>query len=163
PYLLPLLLDEAFLLGDLGAHANEGLPCLVQVLNDGGAKLGVVPQRPCKGQQSRGCGAADEQQRGQRGPAPCPLERTLPGRDGPATARRARQEAAQVGGEGVGGVVTPRRLFRQAFETDRFQVARHGRLKAPRRNGLGLTDLADRLQGVLGAEGWPAGEALVED
>ncbi len=104
----------------------------------------------------------DQQQRRDGRAAPHPHGSPLQPADATGADRLARQVAAQVLGELLGTSVASGRRLVQAFQTDRFQIARRSRPQARRRHRLHVHDQAHRLQRRIAPERRPAGEELVE-
>ncbi len=73
------------------------------------------------------------------------------------------EEAAQVFGESVRAVVALAQVLPETFQTDRFQIARHGGLQFGGRQWFAVADEFQRLQLRRRAEGRSAGEQFVED
>ena len=72
-------------------------------------------------------------------------------------------EAPQVLGQLERRRVALVRLFLEALQTDRLDLARHARLDLRRRNRIGVLDVRQRFERRRGAERRPAGQELVED
>ena len=105
----------------------------------------------------------DHQQQGSRRFSPCPLQ-PPPHDGGPSRPDwLTRQVAVKVLGQCLGGGVAFVRLFREAFQADRHQVARNPGLQAGRGDRLLLGDLSDGLHHRGAFERRPSGQHLVED
>ena len=66
------------------------------------------------------------------------------------------EEAFEIIRQSHGRVIPTRGLFLEAFQANRFQVARDGRIEQTRTHGLRLGDLSQRLTDRVGAKGGPA-------
>ncbi len=93
------------------------------------------------------------------GPSPAPF----PAGDRPGADRRAVQPAVQVVGQLPGRGIPPRRVFLQALQTDRLQVARQPGLQLARRDGLGILDLLEGFEHGGRSERRPARQQFIED
>ena len=96
-------------------------------------------------------------------PAPGPFQQPLDRRDRPCLDRQVGQPAIQVFGQGLGRGVAVSRALLQAFEHDRFEVARDSRIERSWPGRLLLAHLPQRLQNRIGPERRLAGKQLVED
>ena len=76
-----------------------------------------------------------------------------PGKDGPPF-----EEPPEIGCQFVGSRVAPGRFFAQAFQTDRFEIARQVGVQPRRRHRLLAQRLQDGVERRLGAERRPARE-----
>ncbi len=92
-----------------------------------------------------------------------PLRRPFHGPDRPGQDRFAGQHPAEVFGQGLRRGITPGRVLVQALQTDRLQVARHGRIQSSNRDRIVGQDLVNRLGRRRSAKGRPAGQSGVQD
>src|SRR5262245_36836667 len=94
--------------------------------------------------------------------SPNPLQSSLPCPRRPSENWLMPQKPAQVICKVLGRWITPVRLFLQALKANRFQVSRRRRAEQARGNRVESFDLAECFGGRFAAEGWAAGEQLVE-
>ena len=87
-----------------------------------------------------------------------PAGEVLDGGDAPGEDRAAVEEAVEVVGQRVGVGVAAVRLFLQALQADRFQVARHLGPEPRRRHRLLGAELLDRVERRRFPEGRSARE-----
>jgi hypothetical protein len=73
--------------------------------------------------------------------------------NGPRSNGFAAHEPFEFVGQVAGGREALRRFFLEALETDRFEVARHTRIKLTRRDRIGVQDVEQRGFESLGHEG----------
>ncbi len=95
-------------------------------------------------------------------PALDPFDRPFPRRDRPRRDRHARPPPLQVIGQGLGRAVPPRRLFLQALQADRLQVAVQLGIDRPRPRRLLIQYLANDLAGRVASEWRLAGQRFVK-
>ena len=112
------------------------------------------PGRGHQGQQG--------EQAGHDGPTPGPFPDPLGTADRPSGDGLPAQPVRQVLLEQPGARVAPPRVFFQALQADRIQVARAARGPAARRHGLRLHHQQDRVQGRGRLERRAAGDQGVE-
>ncbi len=94
-------------------------------------------------------------------PAPPPQSAEEPHRPSPDWL--VVQEPTQVPGKFLGRRVPLPRLFLQALQADRLQVAWRARLEVAGRNGGPADDLEQRGNPVRSQERWPPGQHFVQD
>jgi hypothetical protein len=98
-----------------------------------GVGLGAAPLPEDAGQARRADEVQGQDDGRQGGLAPAPAPGLLGQTHGPGSDGFAAQEALEFGGHVQRRGVTTRWFLAQAFEADRFQVARQGRIQLPRR------------------------------
>ena len=107
------------------------------------------------------CGGDGDPRGGNRvatAPAPRPLDPI----QRPGNNWTAFEVAAQIVRQRGGRSVSSRRLFLQAFQANRFQVAVERRVELPRRDRFLRGDLPDRLHQAGGLERWTPGQQMIE-
>jgi hypothetical protein len=81
----------------------------------------------------------------------------------PGADRLAQAEAVQIVGQIHGAAIATGWFLLEAFQADRFQVARQTRLESARRHRLLSAYLLQGLQDACGPEGRPTREGFVKD
>ncbi len=105
----------------------------------------------------------DAQARRRRRMAPDPFHHPFRPGNRSREDRTALEKSIEIVGQRRGRRVAVRGVFAQAFQADRLDVARQSRLELPRRDGIGRTNLLERLKRRCGQKWRPARQHLVED
>ena len=99
----------------------------------------------------------------QRRPAAAPARSQTQAADRPRSNWIAGKEPAQLFGELSGRGIAAAGVFFQAFQTNRFQIARHAGTQTAGTGWLGRANLLESLKRRLRLERGPAGEEFVQD